>query len=220
MATLTEDVLALVLRRAYEFDWDEVDMDRELERRRFLRNTAIVSRAWTGPSVAGLGETIVARQLEDFDAVHAAAEAGTLRLEGVRTVVLDERACREPYGGAMTREDSVEASGGREDRRAIFDCCELASLSFSIEAYRLVHDLPHLREVRSIFARTIFRLNKSWPVRRLAILNLVDRQAFLENQTAEIVAEESLDYNTVLEKIKKTGKTVKSGEADGEPRDI
>jgi copper chaperone len=42
----------------------------------------------------------------------------------------------------------------------------------------------------------------------------------LETQTAEIVAEESLDYDTVLEKIKKTGKTVKSGEADGSPRDI
>ncbi|PVI07757.1 putative iron/copper transporter Atx1 [Periconia macrospinosa] len=42
----------------------------------------------------------------------------------------------------------------------------------------------------------------------------------LENQTAEIVAEESLDYDTVLEKIKKTGKTVKSGEADGSPRDV
>lgn len=42
----------------------------------------------------------------------------------------------------------------------------------------------------------------------------------LETQTAEITAADSLDYETVLEKIKKTGKTVKSGEADGEPRDI
>lgn len=38
----------------------------------------------------------------------------------------------------------------------------------------------------------------------------------LETQTAEIVAAESLDYETVLEKIKKTGKKVKSGEADGQ----
>lgn len=38
----------------------------------------------------------------------------------------------------------------------------------------------------------------------------------LENQTAEIVAEDSLSYDTVLEKIKKTGKEVKSGEADGQ----
>ena len=42
----------------------------------------------------------------------------------------------------------------------------------------------------------------------------------LETQTAEIVAEDSLSYETVLEKIKKTGKTVKSGEADGSPRDV
>ncbi len=42
----------------------------------------------------------------------------------------------------------------------------------------------------------------------------------LETQTAEIVTEDSLDYDTVLEKIKKTGKTVKSGEADGTPRDV
>ncbi|KAL9095677.1 MAG: hypothetical protein Q9165_002109 [Trypethelium subeluteriae] len=37
----------------------------------------------------------------------------------------------------------------------------------------------------------------------------------LETQTANIVADESLDYNTVLEKISKTGKKVNSGEADG-----
>jgi len=30
-----------------------------------------------------------------------------------------------------------------------------------------------------------------------------------------VVTEEQVDYNTVLEKIKKTGKTVNSGEADG-----
>jgi len=42
----------------------------------------------------------------------------------------------------------------------------------------------------------------------------------LETQTAEVVAADSLPYETVLEKIKKTGKTVKCGEADGEPKDI
>jgi copper chaperone len=42
----------------------------------------------------------------------------------------------------------------------------------------------------------------------------------LETQTAEIVTAESLDYDTVLEKIKKTGKKVKSGEADGKPREV
>lgn len=42
----------------------------------------------------------------------------------------------------------------------------------------------------------------------------------LESQTAEITAADSLDYQTVLEKIKKTGKTVKSGEADGEAKEV
>lgn len=37
----------------------------------------------------------------------------------------------------------------------------------------------------------------------------------LESQTASVVAEPNLDYETVLEKIKKTGKKVNSGEADG-----
>jgi len=37
----------------------------------------------------------------------------------------------------------------------------------------------------------------------------------LETQTADITAADSVAYETVLEKIKKTGKTVNSGEADG-----
>jgi copper chaperone len=37
----------------------------------------------------------------------------------------------------------------------------------------------------------------------------------LESQTATVTADEKLDYATVLEKIKKTGKAVNSGEADG-----
>jgi len=42
----------------------------------------------------------------------------------------------------------------------------------------------------------------------------------LDKQTAEITADESLDYATVLEKIKKTGKTIKGAEADGQPQDF
>jgi len=37
----------------------------------------------------------------------------------------------------------------------------------------------------------------------------------LDSQTATVKTEENLDYATVLEKIKKTGKKVNSGEADG-----
>ncbi|KAI4141247.1 MAG: hypothetical protein L6R39_005446 [Caloplaca ligustica] len=37
----------------------------------------------------------------------------------------------------------------------------------------------------------------------------------LESQTADVYAEEGLAYETVLEKIKKTGKTVTRGVKDG-----
>ncbi|KAL8991992.1 MAG: hypothetical protein Q9169_007463, partial [Polycauliona sp. 2 TL-2023] len=37
----------------------------------------------------------------------------------------------------------------------------------------------------------------------------------LESQTADIYAEEGLAYETVLEKIRKTGKTIVKGEKDG-----
>ncbi|RYP36070.1 hypothetical protein DL767_003542 [Monosporascus sp. MG133] len=42
----------------------------------------------------------------------------------------------------------------------------------------------------------------------------------LEKQEALIVAEPSLEYETVLRTIKKTGKKVNSGEADGEAKSI
>jgi len=42
----------------------------------------------------------------------------------------------------------------------------------------------------------------------------------LESQTAHIVTEPGVDYATVLEKIKKTGKKVNSGEADGTPQTV
>ncbi|GAB7348247.1 hypothetical protein MBLNU459_g6239t1 [Dothideomycetes sp. NU459] len=42
----------------------------------------------------------------------------------------------------------------------------------------------------------------------------------LDKQTANVVAAENLDYTTVLEKIKKTGKKVNSGEADGVPQTV
>ncbi|RDW60675.1 iron copper transporter [Coleophoma crateriformis] len=42
----------------------------------------------------------------------------------------------------------------------------------------------------------------------------------LESQTATVIAEDSLPYETVLKTIKKTGKKVNSGEADGETKSI
>ncbi|CAG7962173.1 unnamed protein product [Penicillium nalgiovense] len=42
----------------------------------------------------------------------------------------------------------------------------------------------------------------------------------LETQTVNITTEPTLSYNDVLEKIKKTGKAVNSGEADGESKEV
>ncbi|KAJ9498030.1 Cytosolic copper metallochaperone [Exophiala xenobiotica] len=42
-----------------------------------------------------------------------------------------------------------------------------------------------------------------------------DYNVSLDTQTADITTVDSVSYETVLEKIKKTGKTINSGEADG-----
>jgi len=42
----------------------------------------------------------------------------------------------------------------------------------------------------------------------------------LPDQTADVYADEGLGYETVLEKIKKTGKAVTGGEADGKGMDV
>lgn len=48
-------------------------------------------------------------------------------------------------------------------------------------------------------------------------LGIESKTVSLENQTVDITttADSDLTYDTVLEKIKKTGKTVVSGSADG-----
>ncbi|KAL4946195.1 hypothetical protein BDV06DRAFT_182935 [Aspergillus oleicola] len=42
----------------------------------------------------------------------------------------------------------------------------------------------------------------------------------LDSQTASVVTDASLPYETVLATIKKTGKAVNTGEADGEAREV
>jgi copper chaperone CopZ len=42
----------------------------------------------------------------------------------------------------------------------------------------------------------------------------------LDSQTASVVTDASVPYETVLATIKKTGKTVNAGEADGEAKDV
>lgn len=49
----------------------------------------------------------------------------------------------------------------------------------------------------------------------LTVPGVTSYDVSLESQTAEIKTEPSLGYDTVLEKIKKTGKRVNSGEMDG-----
>jgi copper chaperone len=63
---------------------------------------------------------------------------------------------------------------------------------------------------------------RPWPIHLLITMfpGVKSYNVSLETQSADIVTEESLDYDTVLEKIKKTGKTVKSGQADGVSRDV
>jgi hypothetical protein len=52
------------------------------------------------------------------------------------------------------------------------------------------------------------------------ILGVKSFDVSLDSQTASVITEPSLDYSTVLEKIKKTGKKVNSGEADGQPQAV
>lgn len=42
----------------------------------------------------------------------------------------------------------------------------------------------------------------------------------LEKQKVDVVAAPDLPYSSVLEKIKKTGKTVSAGEADGQKMEV
>lgn len=55
---------------------------------------------------------------------------------------------------------------------------------------------------------------ESW-TRLIAASGVKNYDVSLDKQTAHIITEPSLDYSTVLEKIKKTGKKVNSGSADG-----
>ena len=52
------------------------------------------------------------------------------------------------------------------------------------------------------------------------LVGVKSHEVSLEKQEALVIAEPGLDYETVLRTIKKTGKTVKTGEADGESKSI
>lgn len=83
---------------------------------------------------------------------------------------------------------------------------------------RIHHSFP----VHSATFRTLFPLYSLTDARGFFAncTGVKEYNVSLETQTADITAEDSLSYETVLEKIKKTGKTVNSGEADGVPQPI
>ncbi|KAI9735762.1 MAG: Cytosolic copper metallochaperone [Claussenomyces sp. TS43310] len=55
---------------------------------------------------------------------------------------------------------------------------------------------------------------------RFTNLGVKSHEVSLDAQTATVIAEPALDYETVLKTIKKTGKKVNSGEADGEEKSV
>jgi copper chaperone len=54
----------------------------------------------------------------------------------------------------------------------------------------------------------------------LRYLGVKSYDVSLDTQTATVVAAPELDYETVLKTIKKTGKKVNTGEADGEVKSV
>ena len=61
---------------------------------------------------------------------------------------------------------------------------------------------------------------QSWCAYADSFLGVKQYSVNLQDQTADIVAEDRLDYQTTLSTIKKTGKKVNSGEADGVPQSV
>ena len=193
MASLPSEVLETVLRLAYEFRWDEVDIERELERRHFLRDAALVCRRFAPAATLVLGETLVVRRLGDFEAIEDAVERGTLRLAGVRTLVLDESVCRVEDPDRLARRRAEAEGGGSVDLtpdvldKYVFDDDEFETLEdFTQRGRALASSLPRLRELRSTRGRTLSRQPWPWPVARLAIEMTCDEEDFWRSEWPDI----------------------------------
>ncbi|QSS59302.1 iron/copper transporter Atx1, partial [Histoplasma capsulatum] len=76
---------------------------------------------------------------------------------------------------------------------------------------------PHQNNNPAPPPKTLLETNLSPPKPQTGVKSYT---VSLESQTATVFAEPSLEYDTVLSTIKKTGKTVNSGEADGVQRDV
>ena len=196
MSALPIDVLERILRRTC--GWDEVDVAQEVEHRRTLRAASLVCRRFAVAAAAVLYVTIVTRRLGDFDAVERAAGSGVLRLDRVRSFVLDEGPCAamdsvELAWLALERERGGSVSRADEANRALHeirvDAGRTAALVlFSKRAMSLARRLPRLIVVRSAFSRTFTRLREPWPMSRLAIASLRDIETHLwpEYQDADV----------------------------------
>ena len=211
MAALPSEVIEVVLRSAYEFDWDEVDIGRELARRALLRDAALVCRAWYGAATPVLRDTLVCCRLGDFDAIYDAVASGGLRLDGVRTVVLDESACRDADGEAAAWAQVEDDYGGPVDRTsfAMIDAaanrsrnCEQHVLGdFASDACGLLARLPRLTQLRSTQGRTFVRHVADWSVARLAIESLCDEDDDWRNDWPDEELWPALDKWTALQAL-------------------
>lgn len=183
-ATLPDEVLELTFRLAVACERDKVIVAREVRRRRVIRAAALVCRRWSGLATAVMGETLIARRLGDFEAIDRAADEGTLQLERVRTVVLDETRCRD-LDGVERAWSELEAQSGPVDRTAqlwideMYDAYlpeleEIVLEDFSAAALNLVRRLPALRRVRSAVGLTFERLPEDWPVPRLTVESVLE----------------------------------------------
>lgn len=84
-------------------------------------------------------------------------------------------------------------------------------------------DIPwNIQQQNNILAHTFFACyswrmwNKKKVTEKKWIIGVKSFDVKLDSQTADVVTEPSVSYDTVLATIKKTGKAVNSGEADGQ----
>ena len=188
MAMLSHDVLDRILGQRVA--WDDVDIERDVERRQLLCAAALVCRSWSACAVAQLASTVLVRRLDDFAAIDRAEQAGSLSLADVRTVVVDDTDCREldgleaawrafetENGGPVDRtaQEMINAMGGHMEQPV----AETIRI-FSLKALELIRRLPQLREVRSTGSRVFSRVEGVWPISRLAIATLHWEQDYAE----------------------------------------
>ena len=200
---LPDELLDLMLSLAFELDWDEVDIVRESARRDFLRAAGLVCRRWRAPVQRLQVRTVVVRTLFQLTRIERAIEAGVLPADRVESLVLDEGPC--------SREDTARHAwylceqdrGGPVDRTSVEEVANMltfleASRVFCLEQFsrrtrELAARLPGLRQVRSMWARTLYRLPEPWPIVRLAVESFEDCDTATDEEMPDIPFFAALD---------------------------